>query len=108
MNDMESRRKTGGFLAFAEDIRVESIANKNGLPWDQAGREKQSQSSTEAYSCRKACAAAHIFFRDATVSGQLRVFSPQSGLTHSCSGRTASNALRRSCSISSFPGMRVA
>jgi len=32
MNDIESRRKTGGFLAFAEDIRVESIANKNGLP----------------------------------------------------------------------------
>ncbi|CNV75812.1 Uncharacterised protein [Mycobacterium tuberculosis] len=43
---------------------------------------------------------------DAVTSSTLRVFSPQSGLTHSRSAGTARNAARNESAISSAEGTR--
>jgi hypothetical protein len=55
---------------------------------------------------RNSTAAPHIFVNAAIVSGQARVFNPQSGFTQICSGLSTSNANASRPFISSWLGTR--
>ena len=57
-------------------------------------------------SARSTCAASTIASSAARVSGQARVFRPQSGFTHSFSAGSTSLALRSSSTISARSGTR--
>ncbi|MNI94570.1 hypothetical protein D3C73_1526930 [compost metagenome] len=55
---------------------------------------------------RNSRAAATMFTNAASVSGQARVFNPQSGLTHRRSAGIRKAALRSNLTISSLVGTR--
>ena len=84
-------------------LNARGLRNRLGLGGATVAAATRSPATSSSRSC---LAAWTMLRRAASVSGQARVFSPQSGLTQSCSGGSTRAAACSSSAISSAGGTR--